>query len=91
MRRDRNQAALQELQEELAQKAEAEGKAQATLSPEQIAAYTTQGGTPHLDGAYTVFGEVVAGLEVVEAIQNAPTNRADRPQTDIQILGIEEE
>ena len=41
-----------------------------TITPEQLEVYTTIGGTPHLDGDYTVFGEVVKGLEVVDAIQN---------------------
>ena len=45
--------------------------------------YTTVGGTPHLDNAYTVFGEVVQGLDVVERIAATPTGRNDRPQSDI--------
>ena len=48
--------------------------------------YKTVGGTPHLDGQYTVFGEVVSGLDVVDAIQQEPTDTNDRPQTDIRIL-----
>ena len=53
---------------------------------EQIQAYTTVGGAPHLDGAYTVFGEVVDGMDVVEKIEKTGTNRADRPKVDIRIL-----
>ena len=53
---------------------------------EQIQAYTTIGGAPHLDGAYTVFGEVVDGMDVVEKIEQVGTNRADRPKVDIRIL-----
>ncbi|WP_339877060.1 peptidylprolyl isomerase [uncultured Algoriphagus sp.] len=45
---------------------------------EQIEAYTTVGGVPHLDKEYTVFGEVIQGLEVAEEISNLPTQR-DRP------------
>ena len=41
---------------------------------------------PHLDGAYTVFGEVVEGMETVDKIGQAKTNRADRPEKDIRIL-----
>ena len=53
---------------------------------EQKQAYTTIGGAPHLDGAYTVFGEVTDGMDVVEKIGNVGTNRADRPKIDIRIL-----
>ena len=59
------------------------------FTDEQYEAYTTIGGTPHLDGEYTVFGEVVAGLEVVEAIQKVATDANDRPLEDVRILGIE--
>lgn len=60
-----------------------------TLSPVQIEAYTTIGGTPHLDGGYTVFGEVVQGLDVVEKIQNVPCDANDRPLQDIRIIKVE--
>ena len=48
--------------------------------------YMHHGGTPHLDGAYTVFGEVIKGIEVVNAIQQVATDRNDRPLEDIKIL-----
>jgi peptidyl-prolyl cis-trans isomerase B (cyclophilin B) len=48
-----------------------------------VEAYTTLGGTPFLDGGYTVFGEVEEGLDVVEAIQNVETSASDRPKTDV--------
>lgn len=48
--------------------------------------YLTTGGTPGLDGGYTVFGEVIEGLDVVENIQSTVTDSHDRPQTDIVIL-----
>lgn len=56
------------------------------FTPRQIQAYTTVGGAPHLDGSYTVFGEVVEGMETVEKIEIAKTNRADRPLDNIRIL-----
>lgn len=56
---------------------------------EQKQAYTTIGGAPHLDGAYTVFGEVADGMDVVEKIEQVGTNRADRPKVDIRILKAE--
>ena len=56
------------------------------LTPEMREVYKTVGGTPHLDGQYTVFGEVVSGLDVVDAIQRVPTDEHDRPLTDVRIL-----
>lgn len=53
------------------------------------ALYQTTGGTPFLDGQYTVFGHVTEGLEVVEAIQGVETDPADRPLEDVRILSAE--
>ncbi len=84
MRRDRNRPALQELQDKLV--AEAESKVgKDGLTEEQLQLYSTLGGTPHLDGQYTVFGEVEDGLDVVEMIQGTATGRADRPLDDIEM------
>ena len=54
-----------------------------TFTPEQAKDYTTIGGTPFLDNQYTVFGEVVEGLDVVEKIQQVATGSADRPKEDV--------
>ena len=61
-----------------------DGKAK--LTPELCETYKTLGGTPHLDGSYTVFGEVLEGLEIVEKIQYAATDDNDRPIHDIRIV-----
>lgn len=55
------------------------------FTPEQIEAYSTVGGTPHLDGGYTVFGEVVDGLDVIDKIAQLTTDNRDRPNRDITI------
>lgn len=80
-----DQKGLMELQNRLAAETdkilkETQGFA---FTPEQIEAYTTVGGTPFLDNQYTVFGEVVSGLDVVEKIQNVATGSADRPKEDV--------
>lgn len=80
-------AGLQALQNELIQLTEQEAAgAQFSFTDEQLNAYTSVGGTPHLDGQYTVFGEVLEGMDVVDRIQNTPTGRMDRPTTDIRIV-----
>ena len=56
------------------------------VTPEQEAVYTTIGGTPHLDGEYTVFGEVVNGLDVVDSIQRVACDSNDRPLEDVRII-----
>ena len=89
MRRNRDQAGLQALQDELVAKTEAEAaKNPAKFTQEQIQAYSTVGGTPHLDGTYTVFGEVVEGMDVVAKIEMTPTGAHDRPQEDIKIISM---
>ena len=57
--------------------------------PEVAENYAKVGGTPHLDYRHTVFGQVYAGMEVVDAIANVKTNGADKPLEDVTILGID--
>ena len=61
-------------------------KGKVTIPPALREAYYKKGGTPHLDGQYTVFGEVVEGMDVVQAIQNVETDTHDRPLQDVRIL-----
>lgn len=56
------------------------------LTAEQLEAYTTVGGTPHLDGEYTVFGEVIRGLEVAEKIAQEPRGSRDKPLEPIYMM-----
>ena len=55
------------------------------MSPAVRQLYKTEGGSPHLDGQYTVFGQVVDGLDVVDRIQRQPVDDNDRPTTDLRI------
>jgi len=58
------------------------------LTEQQRTDYKTIGGTPHLDGAYTVFGEVIEGLEIASNISLVKTGKMDRPLEDVRILKI---
>ena len=55
------------------------------MSSEVRQLYKTEGGSPHLDGQYTVFGQVIDGLDVVERIQRQPVDDNDRPKVDLRI------
>ena len=59
-----------------------------TITAEQRKVYTTVGGTPHLDGDYTVFGQLVEGMDVVDRIAAVRTGAADRPVNDVRILSV---
>jgi cyclophilin family peptidyl-prolyl cis-trans isomerase len=84
----KDQAGLDSLQKELASLTETEfanHPEKGRFTQEQKTVYTTIGGTPFLDGEYTVFGEVVEGLDVVEKIQHCKTGNGDRPVIDISM------
>ena len=55
------------------------------FSDEQLKAYSTSGGAPHLDGGYTVFGEVIEGLDIIDIIANVEKVSSDRPKTDVRM------
>lgn len=61
------------------------------ISPEAVEAYTTVGGSPHLDGEYTVFGKVISGLEVIDKIAAVERDMHNRPVEDIRMIVIVEE
>lgn len=54
-------------------------------TPAQVQTYWTAGGTPHLDGGYTVFGQVLDGIEVLDLIANQPCDGMDRPLADVRM------
>jgi len=54
------------------------------FTDEQKQIYSTIGGSPHLDGQYTVFGEVISGMDVVDKIASLPTDRNNRPLQDVK-------
>lgn len=82
---------LQDLQDKLVKIVQDSLKTNGRMrfNKEQVEAYTTIGGTPFLDTQYTVFGEVVDGMEVVDQIEKASTNSMDRPKKDITIISTE--
>ncbi len=86
LQKDKNNEGIMALYKEVDPLVEKElaGK-KTSYTPEQIKDYTTIGGTPHLDGGYTVFGEVVEGLDVVDKIAAAQTAPGDKPLVDIKM------
>lgn len=66
-----------------------EGYTPYTYTDEQIEIYATEGGTPFLDNNYTVFGEVLEGMDIVDQIGVVKTAPGDRPVEDVVILSME--
>lgn len=84
----RDSASVRELKDRLMleaeQKAE-ERKLEVMYTPQQREVYRTEGGVPRLDGAYTVFGEVIEGMDIVDKIQDLPTKPNDRPLENVRM------
>lgn len=76
----------QELDKVVKRIAKATGVNDYKISSERREIYRTLGGTPHLDMQYTVFGEVLDGMDIVEKISKADTDQNDRPLKDICII-----
>lgn len=55
---------------------------------EQMKIYETQGGAPHLDGNYTVYGQVTKGMDIVDKIAHQKRDRMDRPDVDQRIIKL---
>jgi peptidylprolyl isomerase len=88
LRMEKNQAGLNNLQSEIVAQLEDEFKDKASqyvMSDEMKEVYKTVGGTPFLDNSYTVFGEVVEGLDVIDKIAAVETAPGDRPKSDVKM------
>lgn len=82
----KNKEGYDKLIEKIRNQAEREcDKNPVRLTKQQIETYTTLGGIPHLDGAYTVFGEVIDGMAVIDSIAAQRTGAQDRPLENIRM------
>lgn len=84
-----NKSLYNQYKDSIQQWAEADKKFQRyTIPKSQRDIYKTIGGTPHLDQNYTVYGEVINGMDVVDRIAAVPTGTFDRPIKDVRILQV---
>ena len=58
------------------------------FNEQQKRVYTTEGGCPHLDGEYTIFGQVIEGLSVVDKIEKVPTDDRERPLREVYVKRV---
>ena len=58
------------------------------FTPEQREAYTTLGGSPHLDREYTIYGELIEGFDILDSIAGQPRDTYDRPRNDIRVISV---
>ena len=86
---EKDTAGIENLRQELIAITEAKAAENPAGIPENVReVYQTVGGTPHLDGQYTVFGEVIEGMDVIDRIQKVETDGNDRPKEDIRIISM---
>lgn len=85
-----NKDAYYELQDSILNVAEAEvaSRPPRPFNEQQKRVYTTEGGCPHLDGEYTIFGQVTEGMNVVEKIVNVPTDERERPMREVYVKRV---
>jgi len=88
---EQNQSKLNTLRDSILNEVHKRMKAHPSykLTPQQRKDYKTTGGTPHLDGEYTVFGQVIEGMEVVDLISTVKTGTNNRPLKDVRIIKAE--
>ena len=89
MQQKGDQAGLEKLQNQLIEEAKQYvAEHPVNITDEMKEAYKTVGGTPHLDNAYTVFGEVISGMGTIDKIEKVQTDGMDRPKDDIRIISM---